>query len=270
MTKYLPLQPPMLQNELQDARYRYHEFSPSLGLRHCVACYWTIDYLASDDSKLHRILPDGCTDIIFDLSSSAFSKGSVVSGLMTTFETMNLTGDLSLFGIRFFSHQARQFLRYPVSEFAGYHVYLEDLWGKEAERIKEEVCAAKGIPEVIERVENLLIKLLHKEKIQTDDMLQAGVQYIQASRGKLSIQALAENLNYSERNVRRIFQHELGVSPKQFIDILRFQYLLQELYGSKKTPAHFSETAVKYGYYDQPHFIRAFKRYYGLTPGAVQ
>ncbi|MCD9026405.1 helix-turn-helix transcriptional regulator [Cohnella silvisoli] len=264
---YLPLQPPLLQNELQDSDYRYREFLPSKGLESHVACYWTVEFNLSDNSKLHRIIPDGCVDIIFDLRASSFSKGAFVAGLMTTFETINLTRNYSLFGIRFFSDKARRFLRYPVSEMIGYRVFLEDLWGKEVEFIMEEVQTANEVSEIIEQVEHLLLKQLFRSESQSDQLLQWSMQYMYASQGMLTVRALAEELSYSERHVRRIFQKELGVGPKELLGIIQFQSLLQELYMD--TSSLFTDMAVKYGYYDQPHFIHNFKRFYGLAPKQV-
>ncbi|SFL24221.1 Helix-turn-helix domain-containing protein [Paenibacillus sp. 1_12] len=266
MRVYLPLQPPTLQSELLDSNYRYQEFLPSKGLDPYIACYWTIHSKASHNNKLHRIIPDGCIDIIIDLRASSLAKGAFVVGLMTTFETINLTTNYSLFGIRFFADKVRQFIRYPVSELTGHHVLLEDIWGREAVFIAEEVQSAKGLSEMMERIEFNLLKLLNYE-LQTDQLLQAAMHYMHASYGMVSIRTLAEKLSYSERNVRRTFQNELGVSPKELSGIIRFQYLLQEL--NKGSQSHFTDIAVKYGYYDQPHFIHNFKRFYGLAPNEV-
>ncbi|MDQ8733927.1 helix-turn-helix transcriptional regulator [Paenibacillus sp. LHD-38] len=267
MQVYLTLQPPTLQSELLDSNYQYREFLPSKGLEPYVACYWTVDSYASDNNKLHRIIPDGCVDIIFDLRALSLSKGAIVAGLMTTFETINLTTNYSLFGIRFFSDKVRQFLRYPVSELTGYNVFLEDIWGREAELIVDEVQSANGVSEMMERVELKLLKVLLNNETQSDQLLQSSMHYMIASQGMISIRNLAEKLSYSERNVRRTFQKELGVSPKELLGIIRFQCLLQEL--NKGTLSHFTDIAVKYGYYDQPHFIHNFKRFYGLTPNQV-
>lgn len=80
----------------------------------------------------------------------------------------------------------------------------------------------------------------------------------------MTIGSLAEKVNYSERNLRRIFQSELGVSPKELIRIIQFQSLLQELF--RGTEATFTDVALKYGYYDQSHVIKNFKAYYGVSP----
>ncbi|MFM1652236.1 DUF6597 domain-containing transcriptional factor [Brevibacillus sp. B_LB10_24] len=267
MRMYLPMQPPAFQNELADPDYRYREYLPSAGLESYVACYWTLDTRASEKIRVHRIIPDGCVDIIFDGKASSCSTGAFAVGLMTAYETINLTTNQSLFGIRFFSDSARRLLRYPVSALSGYHVYLEELWGSEARFIVEEVGSAHDVSEMIERVEAALFQLLRQHESQADPLLLSAVQHMYASQGMISVRVLADKLGYNERKVRRIFQKELGVSPKELSDIIRFQSVLQEL--QKGPPSRLTDIALKYGYYDQPHFIHHFKRFYGLSPGQV-
>lgn len=101
MRAYLPLQPPAIQRELIHADYRYREFMPSKALAPYVACYWSVDSDATVTNHLHRVIPDGCADIIFDLRAPSPSKGAFVAGVMTAFETRTLTSRYSLFGIRF-------------------------------------------------------------------------------------------------------------------------------------------------------------------------
>lgn len=80
-------------------------------------------------------------------------------------------------------------------------------------------------------------------------------------------QAKSWKLMWLVIGLRRTFQKELGVGPKELLDIIRFQSLLRERY--KRTQSSFTDIAVKFGYYDQPHFIHHFKRYYGLAPNQV-
>ncbi|WP_408004882.1 DUF6597 domain-containing transcriptional factor [Radiobacillus kanasensis] len=78
-----------------------------------VACYWTLDFHKSNTNKLHRIILDGCADIIFDLRSPSLSKGAFVVGLMTKFEVINLSQNHSLLGIRFFQIPYGNFSNIP-------------------------------------------------------------------------------------------------------------------------------------------------------------
>lgn len=268
MRNFLPVQAPLLQKEPSGSTYKYREYRPCRGLEPYVACYWTVGFSGSDDAKLHRILPDGCVDIIFDLRSPSLSQGAFVAGLMTTYSAVALTGTHSLFGVRFYSDTVRYFIKYPAAEVTGNRALLEDLWGNEAALLTESLLSANGTAEIIGKVESsLLAKLLRNEKDHTGGLLQTSMNYMYASRGIITIRSLAERIGCSERTLRRTFQQELGVSPKELLGILRFQNLLGELY--RAAPARLTDLAANYGYYDQPHFINQFKRYYGLLPHQV-
>ncbi|MCQ6560586.1 helix-turn-helix transcriptional regulator [Paenibacillus mendelii] len=267
MRTYLPVQPPVLQHELTASNYRYREFLPSECLEAYVACYWTVDYCASNESQLHRILPDGCVDIIVDRRAASHSNGAFAVGLMTQYEAIALSEDQSLFGIRLYSDTACHFIRSPVSELNGHRVWLEDLWGHEALHLFEGINSSIAVSGMIEKVEEKLLQFLQLDGSPKDSLLQVSMQYMYASQGMIGIRSLADTLGYSERSIRRTFQRELGVSPKELTDIIRFQSLLQEMHMS--APSRFTDIALRYGYYDQPHFNHHFKHYYGLTPNQV-
>ncbi|QYR19679.1 helix-turn-helix transcriptional regulator [Paenibacillus sp. sptzw28] len=262
--EYHPIQSPKLQQQLQHPGYRYREYAPCESLAAHVACYWTLDFDANNGNQMHRIIPDGCVDIIVDLRSPSCWKAAFVEGLMTQFEVLSLSQAQSLFGIRFFSESARSILQYPVSAFMGQHVFLEDIWGAGALLMVEEILSADTVSEIIEIIEHKLKHLLSVYEAQSNSLLHAGIKYMYTFKGSISTTDLAEKLSFSERHIRKTFTRELGLSPKEMLGIIRFQSMLQEIYSG--THLSFSDIAVKYGYYDQPHFIKSFKRYYGILP----
>lgn len=264
---YRPLQPPVIQQGLLHDHYHYQEYEPCKSLEPYVACYWTSDFALAGHAQLHRIIPDGCIDIIVDRKAASFSKGAFISELMTSCEVLDLWQPQSLFGIRFFAETASLFLRNPVSGFLGSPPLLSDLWGNEAGLLVEEMMEAPGIRDMIEIVERRLLGCLQRHTSLSQGVLQTSIAYLYAAGGNLTVRALAETLCYSERNLRRLFQHELGVSPKELAQVIRFQALLQCLYHG--APDRLTQLAHTFGYFDQPHFIKDFKRYYGLLPSQV-
>lgn len=87
---------------------------------------------------------------------------------------------------------------------------------------------------------------------------------INASKGSIHIIRLAENMNYSERHISRIFQETMGISPKNFARIVRFQNVIETILCS--SPHQMSDYFIDLGYSDQAHFQREFKQYSGMTP----
>ncbi|HLN95614.1 MAG TPA: helix-turn-helix domain-containing protein, partial [Flavobacterium sp.] len=72
----------------------------------------------------------------------------------------------------------------------------------------------------------------------------------------------------SPRQLRRLFDTHVGASAKTFANVVRFQHYIREasMQKASATAPHF----VDYGYYDQAHFTREFKRFYGRTPSALR
>lgn len=263
MNNYRPIQPPKLQ-QIQSPDYSYREYVPCESLASHVVCYWTMDFHAENKNQLHRILPDGCIDIIVDRQSTSSWKAAFIEGLMTRFEVLSLSKSQSLFGIRFYPEPAHSILKFPASTFIGQHVFLEDIWGMEGLFMVEEILSTQVVSKIIEMVERKLNHLLALNNTSTNSLVLQSMQYIYAFKGNISTLDLAEKLHFTERHMRRIFDRELGLSPKEMLGIVRFQSILQELYSGTSTS--FTDIALKYGYYDQSHFIKNFKRYYGILP----
>ena len=82
--------------------------------------------------------------------------------------------------------------------------------------------------------------------------------------GSTSIRMLAKDLGWSERRLERRFLLTVGVKPKLFARISRFQRLLRMLESGEVTA--FADAAISAGYYDQPHMNRDFAEFAQATP----
>lgn len=101
-----------------------------------------------------------------------------------------------------------------------------------------------------------------------DDVTDRMLEEISRSRGMMRIQELAQKTHYSERQLCRIFEKRIGISPKAFARMIRFQYVvLAILYNPG---CSLIEYLSELGYADQAHFQREFKGYMGITPGYFQ
>lgn len=269
MERHRPVQAPSL--EFQHDGYQYREYLPSPRLASRIACYWTVEIGAQGSSQIHRILPDGCIDIILNRSATSCRSAAFVAGLMTEYEVMPCTDPGITFGIRLFAGTAQTFLRYPLSHFQGAPVYLEEIWGAEALLLTEKLLSALSVEAMICILEEWAVSALYREEwtphVQSSltNWVQHGILAMYDRKGCLSMGDLSDELGFTERHVRRAFQGALGIGPKTLAEIIRFQCLLNEWGRSPSRPL--ADLAYPFGYYDQSHFIKSFKRLYGLSPG---
>lgn len=80
----------------------------------------------------------------------------------------------------------------------------------------------------------------------------------------LPVKAVAAALRISNGHLDREFSRIVGLSPRRLSNIIRMRALLQGLDVTVEN--EWADLALDFGWYDQAHFIRAFKRYTGVTP----
>ncbi|MDG0789415.1 helix-turn-helix transcriptional regulator [Cohnella ginsengisoli] len=262
MHPYRPLHAPQLQPKQHRHSHQFREFAPNRRLASHVASYWTVDFQPVSGNQGHRVIPDGCVDIVVDLRASSSRQAAYVVGLTTQVEVLRFTEVRSVWGIRLYSESARTILKTPLSALTASRVFMEELWGQEALDWVEQLLTAQSVPDRIAVVERQLDRILAADDSPAPTLVYQSMQYIYDCKGNLSVTDLADKVNFSERHLRRAFDRELGLSPKEMLGIVRFQSVLEELYSGDYSSL--TDLALQHGYYDQSHFAGAFMRYYGL------
>jgi transcriptional regulator GlxA family with amidase domain len=102
-------------------------------------------------------------------------------------------------------------------------------------------------------------------RARIDSRVGFAVDAIQRSRGRLSIDSLAEAAGLTRRHLERRFLPAVGITPKRLARLARFQHALRVLGG--ESPPSGADTALACGYADQSHFIRDFRSIAGCSPG---
>jgi AraC-like DNA-binding protein len=124
--------------------------------------------------------------------------------------------------------------------------------------------AAYNITHIIKLVNNWLEnQLIKKEKLDVDRVRHA-CMLIEKNQWNLSIEQLAKKVWLSKRTLQYQFQEQVGLSPKLYSRITRFNSLLAGIKSNQLTD--WREIAFKYNYFDQAHFIKEFKRFSGNSP----
>lgn len=219
---------------------RYAEFAPCERLAPFVRCYWILEGGPEDAGSRNRIFPDGSMEIAFQLADPFLQAGrgqdrAVLIGQQ--WEPVDVTAQRrsECVGIRFHPGGAFPFLRFAQSEVAGTLVCLDQIWGGRAEQVWQRLGEART----------------HRQKVAVLDsfLISMAPEPVERSNG------------VSPRQQRRRFEREVGIPPKLFARIRRFQRALTAL---REAPA--AVAAIDCGYYDQAHLIRDFRQFAGMTP----
>jgi AraC-like DNA-binding protein len=251
---------------------RYAELPPSPALARWVACYWTL--MAADAAPFtNRVLPDGCSDVIVDLSGT---PEPFVVGTMRRALVLPVAGRLDLFGVRFRSGAALPFLDTPLAELTDRRVPLDALWGGPAAILSAALgdVPVDDVQGRLARAEALLLARLRMARVAAslgdDDLVARAVALVRRARGGVGVREAALALGVGERRLERAFDRCVGVPPKFLGRVVRFRAAVREIERRSRAGQPVSGSAVAHdaGYADQPHFIREFRALAGVTPAA--
>jgi AraC-like DNA-binding protein len=188
---------------------------------------------------------------------------SFLHGQLNRFMDVEATGKIGVFSIRFAPSGLRRFVNMNIDELTCNAIDVEDLWGKEGRMLEERIMTA---PTAISRMK-IVEDFLSKRMTACETRLHAidyCIRNMVLSSEPTSIDRLAAEVNLSRRELERKFQNIVGLSPKRFLRITRFQQVLK--YLEQNPSKSFTTTAYANGYFDQSHFIKDFKEFTGFSP----
>ena len=141
-----------------------------------------------------------------------------------------------------------------------------DLIGNTAKQLQSQLAEADDADGKLQLLQNFLIKQL--ETGDPDPIYDYCINRITYSKGLITVAKLEKETGYSSRWLQRKFSERLGTSPKNLAEIVRFKQFYQAY--STGAQSHLLKQHIYHYYYDQSHFLRAFKRFTGTTPGELQ
>lgn len=231
----------------------YSEIAPSRRLAKHVECFWFLDPAPGD--KDNRVLPDGCTDLVFSLIGGRVS-GSVVGAMTRSITTPVRPGE-KVFGVRFHPAMSHGLLRAPVAMLTDQVVDLGSVWGKDGTALEQRLAEARSHEECRRAIEAAL------QPGDAATAVQCAALWIVENRGIASAGELARHAGLSARQFRRLCIEQTGVGPKMLCRVVRFRNAANHM---ARPADNWADFALAHGYYDQAHFINEFREFSGLTP----
>ncbi|MBK8494627.1 MAG: helix-turn-helix transcriptional regulator [Chitinophagaceae bacterium] len=129
--------------------------------------------------------------------------------------------------------------------------------------LREMILGSALIPQKFMIVENYLVKKF-RHKLTVNPFIHFAVGTIIRSPNGLSIEEISNKVGYSQKHLIRLFKDHVGLTPKGFLKIIRFQKAIEEITNTQKV--NWTGIAYESGYYDQAHFINDFRTFSGFTP----
>lgn len=255
----------------------YQQIQPPDCLKGYVRYFWTLENACTDGSlKTFRTLADGCPGLLFQQSGQGslhdsqknYLPGFLLYGQTTRCRELSTAGSFRTVGVYFQPHALKSVFGLDASELTDSCLDLTEWLPKQGFRLVEQLFATCSIPEQIRLLSEYLVYQIRKNEASATLTLSPALGHILQSNGRASLRALQKQLQLSERTFERKFKQEIGISPKLFSRICRFQASLQQL--RKDDYNKLSDIAFEHDYADQSHFIRTFQEFAGFSPYQYQ
>jgi AraC-like DNA-binding protein len=252
---------------------KFHK--PSFPLNNYVELF-TYYEARSELHSIERLVPDGSVNIIIDLTetpkyifdnTTLLEKQKVtkfwVSGMHSGFISISAAKEACMFVIRFMPGGGFPFFKIPVYEINDTVIDADYIFGDRINSLREQLLEAASVPEKFLITENWLKKIGIFDR-QGEAIVAHAVKEIAQSPSLLSLSEIADKSGYSQKQFIHIFKTHLGLTPKTYQRIVRFNKVLAEI--EKTKTVHWTQLCYDLGYHDQAHFIKEFNHFAGLNP----
>ncbi|RAV29311.1 AraC family transcriptional regulator [Sinomicrobium soli] len=243
----------------------YQKLIPIKQLQDYIRYFWILG--SSMDDNIHKkfkIIPDGLPALIFQNEPNLFfaKEGKAMPqlflyGQSTKCTEHRVTGAFKIIGVYFQPTALKTLFNVEAFELNNQNVSLEHIID---DPILEKLINATSVNEKIDILTYFFLNLIQKIRYN-DSKVEFASTLLQ--RGK-TLKEIQIEMNISERSLERMTKQYVGISPKMFSRIIRFQSGLNIL---RKTDfKDFTELAYMADYFDQSHYIKEFKEFTGTNP----
>lgn len=252
-----------------------HAFEPSPALAPFVECLWYAERHGGSHPR-ERTLPTGTVELVFDLSESRihiysddadrdgqYLPGAVVCGPHSGYFVIDTARPKQIAGVHFRPGGAAMLLGIPVDELANRHIALEDLWGSSAATLRMRLAEARDAANTIAILQRALETRLGGPMAHHPAIAHA-LSRLSITPSLARISQVREETGYSAKRFIALFRDSVGLTPKLFCRVRRFQDVIARL--ARGEPVEWADVAVDCGFYDQPHLNREFRAFSGITP----
>lgn len=223
---------------------------------------------ASDDITWMFYLRDEPTHEGGRQNCSLANKRSYITGLITQHNgTVHFQGNYLMFLVKFKADGFNKISRILSSEITNRMIWAEEVFGNLSKTLYTQLIDAPGFYQMAAISDAFFLSLLNRQKNVNN--IQNNITYISNELSRTmhfqTVEEYARKSNMSLRNFERRFDEQAGLSPKRYIQLVRFNNVLKMKFTNPEKS--WAAISADCGYFDQTHMIRDFKRFSDQSPG---
>ena len=239
----------------------YREVSPADTISNIIYCYWELKTNERlNDPFTYRVIADGCIDIFFQLDKPS---ENFVMGFCKKYTEFPLDNSFHYIGIRFFPTIFPLLFNVDAKELSNRFERLEVVENETSKFITNNFTGNDEFDKIKSKFDSYFIGIIKNATNDLDSRFKNALNIILKNFGVVNVQSDLD-VGLSQRQLRRYFEYYVGDTAKTFSQVVRFQNIL----NAKPSTQSLTQNKVFFdlGYYDQAHFIKEFKNFYGVTP----
>lgn len=255
---YRPIQPTV---DAKNEEIRYHEIKPTRKVSNLIYCYWQLKTQTELRGHFnYRVVSDGCVDIFFN---SQNPKENFIMGFCRKYTEFPIGKQFNYIGIRFLPVCFPLLFGMDARGVSNKSQNLDEVLPNFSYWIAASIQPNQSFENTVALLNGKFKGLLQEKEFDIDSRFFKALTRIFENRGSLDTEKDLDT-GLSPRQLRRIFNFYIGTTPKAFSNVVRFQHIL----NAKPSTRSLKENKLYFdvGFYDQAHFIKNFKTFYGVTP----
>jgi AraC-like DNA-binding protein len=223
-----------------------------------------------------RLIPDGYAALVIELDGKERSiyhndtkevtqicQESWFSGLYDAYLTFEVLPETELIAVRFKPGGSFPFIPNNMNVYTNQVIKGDQVFGESITHLRRDLLNEKDPMQKLKLVETYLINIKERSLHPT---IKESLNKILLTPSIQKMQSLVDSSGYSKKHFIDLFKQQVGLSPKLFQRIIKFQQILPKI--QEKKMIQWTQISYECGYYDQAHFIRDFKRFSGYNPSA--
>jgi len=225
------------------------------------------------DHRRERVLPTGCSQVILNLARDFLldcpdvftvreAPPAQVVGARSVYDVIDTSDLADLIGVVFRPGGFPAFAAAPADQFANLNLDLESLWGSAARSLRDNLRELPTPQGRLDCFESFLRHRLLSCPSRSSVPSHAAVQYALTRFPANSVREVAQATGWSERRFSQVFREQVGLAPKVWCRVQRFQRAVRRLRA--EVPVPFTTLALECGFYDQSHFANEFRAFSGI------
>ncbi len=251
----------------------YKTFTPPEALRPFVKYFWALQGdTAIDTAITFSAIPDGCPGVIMfhsDKDALLMDEDKRMPNIFLYGQTIapalfSAKGQFGAVGICFQPHAIKSIFGMDANELTSSCVDLSLVGIKKRTNLPQQLADAASVDEQIKMLSMYLFDQYQSNTKHPDEATKYAIQQLTQSKGSISLKELQQQVNITERALERKFKDSVGISPRLFSRIVRFQETMDQL--RRNDFDKLSDIAYQNDYTDQSHFIKVFKEFTGFSP----